>query len=55
MEQEMYNYTKEITDAFELRQESRIQEMRDRVKELKDKRHAEEQKLVQAKLNLLFE
>jgi hypothetical protein len=55
MEEEMFAYTQEMKDEFEKRQESKIDDMRERVRALKEKRETEERKLVEKKLDQAFQ
>jgi hypothetical protein len=55
MEEEMFVYTEQMKSDFERQQESKIDEMRRRVKALKDKRLEEENKFVEKKLDQAFQ
>ncbi len=55
MVNEMVVYTDQMKSDFEKQQESKIDEMRQRVKVLKDKRLEEERQFVEKKLDLAFQ
>lgn len=55
MEDEMFVFTEQMKTDFERQQESKLDEMRQRVKALKDKRLEEERKFVEKKLDLAFQ